>query len=248
MSNVIISLIVLAIVFGGALFGTFLRAALPQHHLSDESKDTVRIGIGLVLTITALVLSLLVASAKAYYDTQSTELTEMCAKIVFLDRVLAHYGPEAKEARSALRASVTAALDRMSWKNRGSREPLPRSGELVYDAIRELSPRNEAQRSIQAEALSLAIDVGQTRWLMYEQSAAAVSRPLLVTMVFWLTVVFISFGLFAPNNLTVAGGLFLCALAASGAVFLILEMYSPFSGLIHISSAPLRVALAHLGQ
>jgi len=101
---------------------------------------------------------------------------------------------------------------------------------------------------MQSQALSIVLALEQTRWLMYEQGAAGVSRPLLVVMVFWLTIVFISFGLFAPRNLTVVIGFFLCALAVSGAVFMILEMYSPFSGLIRISSAPVRAALAHLGQ
>jgi len=247
-SNTTISLVVLAFVFGGVLLGKFLRSILPQQHLSDASKDVVRVGIGLVVTTTALVLSLLIASAKAHYDTQGAELTEMCAKIVLLDRVLAHYGPETKEARDLLRADVVLALDQMWSKNRSSLERSSPANEVLYDRIQELSPRTDAQRSLQTQALNIALAIGQTRWLMYEQSAAAVSKPLLVVLVFWLTIIFISFGLYAPNNLTVVVSLFLSALAVSGAVLLILEMYSPFAGLIHISSAPLRAALAHLGQ
>jgi Protein of unknown function (DUF4239) len=248
MSTTTISLVVLAFVFGGALVGMFLRTALPQHHLSDASKDIVRVGIGLVVTITALVLSLLIASAKAYYDAQSTELTEMSAKIVLLDRVLAHYGPETKEARELLRADVARALDQMWSKNRSPMERSSPANEVFYDKIQELTPRNDAQRSLQAQALSIALALGQTRWLTYEQSAAAVSKPLLVVLVFWLTIIFISFGLYAPNNITVVASLFLSALAVSGAVLLILDMYTPYAGLIHISSAPLRAALARLGQ
>ena len=96
MNYIAIRLIVFACVFGGALFGMFLRGVLPERHLSADSKDTVRLGMGLIGTMTALVLGLLVASAKSYYDTQSSELTEMSAKIVLLDRVLAHYGPVTK--------------------------------------------------------------------------------------------------------------------------------------------------------
>ena len=72
--------------------------------------------------------------------------------------------------------------------------------------------------------------------------------PFLVVLVFWLTILFISFGLFAPPNATVIATLFVCALSVSGAIFLILELDQPFEGLIRISSAPLRNALAHLGQ
>src|SRR5258706_2839022 len=103
MSSITASLIVFACVFGGALVGVFLRSALPQQHLSAESKDIVRLGMGLVGTMAALVLGLLVASAKGSYDAQSSELTQMSANIVLLDRILAHYGPEAKQTRDMLR-------------------------------------------------------------------------------------------------------------------------------------------------
>ncbi len=106
MNSIAIRLIVLVCVFGGALFGMFLRGVLPEQHLSADSKDTVRLGIGLIGTMTALILGLLVASAKSFYDTQSSELTEMSAKIVLLDRVLAHYGPETKEVRDLLHGAV----------------------------------------------------------------------------------------------------------------------------------------------
>jgi hypothetical protein len=247
MTSATISLIVLGFVFGGALLGMFLRTVLPQHHVSADSKDIVRIGIAMVGTMTALVLGLLIASAKTYYDAQRHELTAGSAKIVLLDQVLAHYGPETREARDLLRADVALALDQMSSENRN---PAAWSSppKQLYVKILELSPRNDAQRALQAQALGIAMALGEMRWLMYEQSTAAVSRPLLVVLVFWLTIIFISFGLFAPNNLTVVTSLFVSALAVSGAVLLILELYSPYTGLIHISSAPLRAALAQLGQ
>ena len=113
MSSTIISLIVFACVFGGALLGIFLHAVLPQNHLTNESKDIVKLGMGLVGTMAALVLGLLVASAKGSYDTQSAELTQMSANIALLDRVLAHYGPETKEARALLRGAVVVLLDQL---------------------------------------------------------------------------------------------------------------------------------------
>jgi len=94
MSSLAVSLIAFAFIFGGALLGMSLRGAMPPSHLSDDSKDSVRLGMGLVATMCALVLGLLIASAKTYYDTQNAELTEMSAKVVLLDRMLAHYGPE----------------------------------------------------------------------------------------------------------------------------------------------------------
>jgi hypothetical protein len=251
MNYIAIRLIVFACVFGGALFGIFLRGVLPERHLSADSKDTVRLGMGLIGTMTALVLGLLVASAKSFYDTQSSELTEMSAKIVLLDRVLAHYGPETKEVRDLLNSAVARTLDRLWPQDRREHpqmEPTAAGGEIILDKIQELSPKNDAQRSLQAQALNMAIDLGKMRWLMFEQGGSFISVPLLATLVFWLAIIFSSFGLFAPRNATAIATLFICALSVSGAIFLILEMYTPFEGLMQISSAPLRSALAHLGK
>ncbi len=249
MSSVTISLIVFACVFGGALLGIFLHAVLPQHHLSADTKDVVKLGMGLVGTMAALVLGLLVASAKGSYDAQSAELTQMSANVALLDRIMAVYGPETKETRALLRGAVARLHDQLWSKDDSS--PMatpPAGGEIFYEKIQGLSPKNDAQRSLQSQALSLAMDLGKTRWLMYEQTATSVSIPMLVVLVLWLTFIFISFGLFAPFNGTVVSSLFVSALSVSGAIFLILEMYNPYAGLIQISSAPLRAALAHLGQ
>jgi Trk-type K+ transport system membrane component len=111
MNPIAIRLIIFACVFGAALFGMLFRAILPKQHLSADSKETVRLGIGVIATMTALVLGLLVASAKSFYDTQSSELTQMSANVILLDRVLAHYGSETKEARDLLRGAVARTLD-----------------------------------------------------------------------------------------------------------------------------------------
>lgn len=251
MSSITVSLIVFACVFGGALVGMLLRTSLPQHHLIADSKEIVKVGMGLVTTMAALVLGLLVSSAKNAYDSQSAELTEMSAKIVFLDRVLAHYGTETKEARDALRGSVVGSLDKI-WPQEQAQvsgvPPPPISAEALIDQIQVLSPKDDARRALQAQALNMAIGLGQTRWLISEQQAVSVSKPMLVVLVFWLTAIFISFGLFAPRNATVITALCISGLSVSGAIFLILELYTPFRGLIEISSAPLRFALAQLGQ
>lgn len=250
MGSITISLIVFACLFGGAVFGFLLRRFVPEPHLSDASQAVVKLGMGLVATMAALVLGLLVSSAKNSYDTKSTELTEISAKIVFLDRVLVHYGPETKEARDVLRRAVVSSLDKIWPKELGSSEVGPPSirAEDVLGKIQALSPKDDKQRYLQAQALNMTISLGQTRWLMYEQEVASVSKSMLVVLVFWLTAIFISFGLFAPPNATVITALCISGLSVSGAIYLILEMYTPFEGLIEISSAPLRSALAHLGQ
>jgi hypothetical protein len=198
--------------------------------------------------MSALVLGLLVSSAKSSFDAQSRELTEMSAKVILLDRVLSHYGPEAKQARELLRNVVTQLIEQ-TWPNDRTRHLMPTpNAEFVYDKIQELVPANDAQRALQNRALNIAIDIGQTRWLMVEQGYSPASLPLLVVVVFSLTISFAGFGLHAPPNGTVLATLFLSALSVSSVMFLILEMYAPLGGLIEISSAPLRAALGYLGQ
>jgi hypothetical protein len=251
MSPTAIGCIVFACIFGGALLGMLLHRVLPEHHLSTESKDVIKLGMALTATMSALVLALLVNSAKGSYDTQRNEITQLSANIILLDRVLAHYGSETKEARDLLRVSAAGMIDRI-WPEIRSGLAVSASsakaGEAFYDRIQELSPQNEVQRSLQAQALKMSIDIGQTRWLLFEQGGSSIPMPFLVLLVFWVTIIFVSFGLFAPPNATVIATLFLCALSVSGAIFMILELDRPFGGLIHISATPMLNALAQLGK
>jgi hypothetical protein len=250
LSSLTISCIVFACLFGGALLGTILRSALPEHHLGSESKETMKLGMGLIGTMAALVLGLMVSSAKSSYDAQKNELTQMSARIIMLDRVLANFGPETKETRAQLRASVARVIEKM-WPDDASQssqlDPAASRAEALYDAIQQLSPKNESQRFMQNQALNIAFDIGQRRWVLFQQSGSSISKPFLVVLAFWLSIIFASFGVMAPRNATVLATLLLCALAVSGAVFLILELDRPFDGFIQIPSEPLRKALAALG-
>jgi Protein of unknown function (DUF4239) len=242
---------VFTVVFGAALVGMFLRSVVPEHHLSAESKSVIQLGMGLVGTMAALVLGLLVASAKNSYDAQSMELTQLSANIVLLDRLLAHYGPETKEIREDLREIVARVIDQTwSGNKENSSHLLPKGAdnEYVYDKIQTLAPQTDVQRALQSQAIAITLTLGQTRYLMYEQGVTSVSEPMLVVMVFWLAIVFLSWGLVAPSNGTVVATFLVVSLSVSGSIFLIMEMYTPYKGLIQISSAPLRLALARLGQ
>jgi Protein of unknown function (DUF4239) len=237
--------------FGGTLLGMALRLILPEHHLGPDSKDVIKLGIGLTATMSALVLALLIASTKSSYDAQRNELTELSANIILLDRVLAKYGPETKVARNLLDRSVVRLIAQI-WPENGAsaaeQDPTAIQADILYDTIEELSPQNETQRSLKAQVQKMTIDLAQTRWLLFEQGGSSIPMPFLILLVFWVTIIFLSFGLFAPPNATVIATLFLCALSVSGAIFLILELDRPFGGLIQISETPLQKALAHLGQ
>lgn len=251
MGYIAVSSITFCLIFGAAIAGLFLRKALPEDHLSDNSKDVVKLGMGLVGTMTALVLGLLIASAQEAYDAQSNALLEMSAKIISLDRTLARYGPEAKKARELLQGEVVHIIGRL-WPQQMSQmaQLAPTAGltGTLYDTIAELSPTDNRQRLLRSDALGLAMQIAQARWLMYEQGTTMVSKPLLVAVVFWLIFIFLSWGLFAPANGTVLATFFIAAISVSAALFLVQEMYMPYAGVLRISSVPLRAALSQLGQ
>lgn len=247
MSPIQVSTIILFCIFGSALLGMWLNGVLPQHHLNADTKDLVKLGVGLVGTMAALLLGLLVASAKSSYDARSSELTQLAANTMLLDRALAHYGPETSEIRRVLKIVTARTIDQV-WQNNGGDLPSQTGGEVLFDKLEQLVPRTDAQRAIQSQAQSIMISVGQTRLLMFAQSGNSISTPFLVVVVFWLCMLFVSFGLFAPRNGTAIATLLVAAISVAGALFLILDLDQPFSGLLQIPSTPLHMALSVLGK
>ncbi len=255
MSAMALGWIVFACLAGGALLGMFVRNALPEHHLSPDSKDVVKLGIGLIGTMAALVIGLLIASAKQSFDAVDGDLQQVATKIIMLDRVLARYGPETAEVRDLIRRSIAQRVDQVWPEDRShvvdlqSIDKGPSPIEAAEGKIRELTPQNDLQRSLQSRALDIMAGIAEARWLVFERMGQhSIPVPFLVVLVVWLTVIFASFGLFAPRNATVIIVLIFCALSASGAIYLILEMDRPFEGLMKVSGAPLRYALSRLGQ
>jgi hypothetical protein len=251
MNPLLVAVVVFACVFGAAVFGVRLRSRLPEHHLGEESKDAVRIGMGLVATMAALILGLLVASTKGTYDSEKGAVTQMAAKIIVLDRVLDNYGPEARSVRQELRRAVESAVLRI-WPEAGRGDETPVDpgvswGSSLPKAIQKLIPQDDAQRTFKTQAAGLAADLAEMRWLIFEQAGSSISRPLLIVVIVWLAILFGSIGLFAPSNSTVFGALMLAAFSVSGAIFLIMELDQPFDGLVRISNAPMTQALNHLG-
>src|SRR4030095_6356869 len=252
MNSTVVGALVFAVLFGAGILGVRVRAMLPEDHLSPETKDGVKVGMGLVATMAALVLGLLVASTKGAYDTQKSEVAQMAAKIVFLDRVLANYGSESAESRDLLRRSVGSAINHM-WPDKKSSQtaqldPSTSSGEAFFNSIQKLSPQNDVQRSLKSQAAQIATDLGQMRWLLFEQTETSISVTMLIVLISWVAIIFMSAGLFAPPNATVIVALMLAALSVAGAIFLILELDMPFDGVIQISQRPMRNALIHLGH
>ena len=246
-----IAVVVFLCLVGGALAGMYVRTLLPEHHRTKETEDAIRLAMGVVATMSALVIGLLIASAKTSFDMKDTEVKQLASDLILLDRQLAQYGPETNDARSLLRRYTVYKID-SAWPDEAGHAPVSADGwrllESLQDRLRVLTPATDAQRWLQAKALQISSDAAQTRWLLQVQTGTTIPTPFLIVVISWLTLIVSSFGLFAPRNATAVTALFLCALSIAGSIFLILEMAKPFSGLISISSAPMRDALALLGE
>ena len=235
--------------FGAAMLGMQLRFSVPGEHLSEDSRKALEICLGIIGTMAGLVLGLLVSSATTAYNAQRSEVFAVSSKVILLDRELAQYGPEANDARRLLKRNAEAALYLVWPKTAAETQLAPTSGaEFNFAKMVRLTPKNEDQRLLKSEIVGLVTNLLQTHWLMHEQVGTGVSPPLLIMLVFWFTITLFGLGVLAPRSATTITALALCSLAISGAIFLILELYSPFSGIVQISSAPLRDAIAHLGQ
>ena len=253
MSSLLTAGVVFACALGAAVVAMLFARRLPGHHLSGESKDVVKLGLGMIATLTALVLGLLVASAKSTYDAQNASVKQMAANVSLLDRALTAYGPEAKELRVLLRELVAQIIERI-WPaaNRrsgdlsvaGTRE----AGDLFFGKLTQLEPKTDAQRALKGRSMDLSVELAKTRYQMQAQNDNPVPVPFLVVLALWLAVLFAGYGLLAPRNPTVIAVLVVCALSISGALFLVLELGRPFAGVIQVPSAPLEQALSQIAR
>jgi len=253
MSSFVISVAVVVVVMSGALLGGFLRSRLPKHHLDGDTRDIVKAGIGLLATLAALVLGLIIASAKNSFDAKSEEVQSAAVKVVHLDSSLRQLGSGGEQVRQELMRTLKSRIDQI-WgpRDRGhvtlaKLASQPKIEELQA-AIRGISPKDEAQKSAIAKAMQATDDLAQIRALVLADRGSAIIMPLLVLLVFWFTVISAGLNLFAPRNATTFSFNLLCALSIASAIFLILEMDQAFGGVIQVSDAPLRAALAQLAR
>jgi hypothetical protein len=246
----IIGLIVFAMILAGAFAGWALRRCLPAHHLADETKSLVSVSMAVVATISALVLGLLISNANSSFSALGSEVTTLSAQILRLDQILHRYGPETDPARETLRQyAVLKTADLFPADPADVRLNAPSTYELLQqleDSLLVLKPANARDQWWLGQAMTLAAKIGDTRWLLAQQVGQGMPKAFVALLVFWLTLLFASFGLFAPPNLTSAITLTLCALAVAGAIGMILELERGFGGLVHISPQPMRQAVKTL--
>ncbi len=248
-----IALAVFGCSFAAAITGMILHVKVPGRHLDTASQDIVKLVMGLIATMAALVLSLLIASASASYNQQSSELKTASANIILLDRTLELYGPGAKAARDGLRDLIRQMHDRI-WSPEGvqpedlnSRETR-NAAKASIEQLERLSPQTDVERTMQARALQESESIAQSRLLMFEQLGGSIAWPFLTVLIFWICMLFLGFGLFARFNPTVTVALMVGALSVAGAIYLILELSDPYGGIMRISDQPVLNALAQIDQ
>jgi hypothetical protein len=253
MDSLAIALILLGCAFAASVLGMRVRSSLPADLLDDASRDVVKLVMALVATMAALVLGLLVASANTAHDRQTERLREFSADIMLLDRTLALYGPDARAVRDGLRASARQTHDTV-WSPDGVRPENLNSASVRFSVLAilrmaaALEPRTDAQRLLKARILDQADTVSRSRMQMFESRGGQIAWPFLAVLIFWVSILFLGYGLLAPFNATLAVTQLLGALSVAGALFMILELNEPYRGLLRISDAPLVSAIAELDQ
>jgi hypothetical protein len=251
MNTVAISLLVAACIFAGGVGGLFLHRILPRDHLTRETLDVIKLGTGMLSVLASLVLGLLIATAKTSHDQTDLAIRNYAAQLALLNETLRDYGGAASVPRDRLR-DYTRRFLQEGWPNDGTRPVIADDEntrvklEHVREAIRALRPTDKGQTTLQEEAVATSLDLLRQRWLLIEQQGPNVQRVVLVVLVSWVTMIFVSFGLNAPRNGTVVVAFLICSLAIGGSVFLILEMDRPLDGVMRISSWPVENALAQM--
>ena len=253
MNAVAVAVIVAACVMAGALFGLRLRRYLPDSHLTPNTQDTIKLGTNMMSVLTSLVLGLLITTAKGSSDAIEQDIRGYAADLILLDATLRDLGADAAVPRQLLR-SYTARTLQDIWPSSGNRAPSfddTSAGALlvqVRQAIRTLSPADAPQRWLQEQALQTTTSLQRQRWQIIEHTGSSVRPLIIIVVVCWIVAIFISFGLNANRNATVAAVFLVCSVSIGGAVFLVLEIDSPFHGLLRISDAPMLGALAYMDR
>ncbi len=250
MGEIKLGLITFGCLYSAAMLALLLHPRLRSDYRDQRTHDMVKLSMGMIVVMSSLVLGLLTASLKRTFDTVDSDVHKFGTQLLLLDRTLSKYGPEAGDARARLRDYTAFVLER-NWP-KGDATPViddDRAADILDDAdraIQILPTDTREQQRLAAQAASEMRTLFVLRWTIIGESTGQISRPFLIILVFWLTLCFASFGYNAPRNPVVAAVLFLSSASIAGAIFLIVDLDTPFDGWIRISSAPVEIALQHL--
>jgi len=253
MANAYISVAVGLLTFGVGLLGLFLQRLLPERHMSAGSRDMIGAVMGLLSLLLALVLGTLVGSAYGFFAGQKADVESLCARSLELDLAFRQYGPETAPLRKALRSSMQEALDAIEGDAEAYRRHFELAGymskfEKWNDTLSSLAPRTPIQTQLISSMSASSQSFQQTRLLMSLQLASSISWPLIGVVVSWAMLLFFGFGVLSRLNATSVGALAFGSFAVASAIFLILELNQPFSGVFRIPAASLEETMRALNE
>lgn len=252
MTPLFAAFVVALVMMAGALGGALLRKHLPSRHFDAETMEVVKLGLGFLATLSALVMGLVISSSKASYDARAEMVHSTAALIIQFDASLWQIGPEAEPIRQVLKEELRSTMKRV-WKARGVVDmPDPAASKQVVvhldKMLFELSVSGEMQRQAMANAFQQLAELSRINASAFTQHGSDVIMPLLAVVVCWMMLNVGGWNLFAPANRMVMGVNLICSLSVASAIFLILELDQPFNGVISISDAPMRAALVRLSE
>ncbi len=253
MSSILIGLMVLACTFGASMLAIQIRRLLPAQHMESDSKEVLKLVVGLTSTLTALVLGLLISSAYSAYQLQRVEIQDLGTRFFEIDRILAELGPDTAKQRQQLHQILVAINDNI-WPAPGtdslpaSRAAVQLQGEGLFGSIAALPVNSNMQRLGQARATQLLEQMSGIWHTLLVQKGGSLAAPILWVLACWLVILFFGFGLFTDFNPTVATALFVGAAAVSAAIFLIVDLNQPYSGFLQLPRGALTTALAQMGR
>jgi hypothetical protein len=255
-----LAIVIFVLLLGASALGMFLHGMLGERHRTNETFDHVRLVVSILVTFTALVLGLVMSEVRGSFNTFDSRLRAFAGDITGLDMRLREYGEDAAPIREKLR-EYTAAAIADTWRDEppppGAYPKFPEQssierqqlGALLIDvdtAVHRLEPADGFHKRMAASLENRLAETLQARRLVIETAHDTISWPLLVAMCGWLAIVFGVYGLIAPRNVVVHVTILLCAFCVASAIFFIVEFDTPLTGLLRVSSGPLRDALTHI--
>jgi hypothetical protein len=247
-TSIFIAVAVAVLTFGSGMIGLYLQKRLPKQHMSGGSKDMILAVIGLVTLLLALVLGTLVGNTYAFFAMQKSELETMASRALLVDQALARYGPEAKPARDKMKEALTQSYD-LFWRGADADPQQLKVGvaldrwERVANVLNSLDPKTPAQKDALAAANANLGLMEQTRLLMSLQLSSPIAWSLVTSVILWSMFLFCGFGVLSGTNPTTIAVLALGAVSVASAMFLILDLSQPYSGLFRVPASSIQETL-----
>jgi hypothetical protein len=250
MSPFLVALVIFLLMILGTVLGLALNPILEAHHLSENYKDLLRGNRSVIVQLLAVTLGLLIAQSLSSFEQKSGVLKTQASNIITLDHVLKQFGTGAEKAKAELHKAISDEIAKIEATAEDEDDASHEVAKIAMEPLRvsllNLSPKNPTQDYLKTRALTLGEEIISARWKIYEQMNSEIQWPLIAVFVFWLVTVYFSFGVLTPRDGVLIAGLFLSALSLAAAAYLVIELDTPYQGLVSISSKPLHSAINHL--